>query len=379
MPNYCYPTRVPFEGSKDDCKLFIVGEAPGGQEVGQGRPFVGEAGQLLRRYLQRQGIEIDPKHVRFGNLSKHRPRPDNKFRRLLNTPELEQGLKELQAELQEIKPNLILALGNWPLWFITGECGLKNNKPVPGTGIGLYRGSLLPAKPEYGGGKVLAAYHPSFVNRRGNAKYRPILAWDLQRAAGDMEFPELAYPEYEEWIDPPRDQCQMLLEESLNAEWLGVDIETFPGGKFSCIGWAFRRAETNKLAGVCITYKNELLWPFAQQMWESDAPKIFQYGTYDVSFMKFFWDWNVGGYYDGVGHDTYVASGNLLPDYPRGLDFLCSIHTRLPYYKTERKVWREQGDMNILWRYNIKDTVGTLLIAEEQIRLLGELYGVRFA
>jgi hypothetical protein len=117
------------------------------------------------------------------------------------------------------------------------------------------------------------------------------------------------------------------------------------------------------------------LWEYAKRMWESSTPKIFQYGTYDIPFMDFFYSWKSGGFYDGQGFDTHVASASLLPDYPRSLDFLVSLHTRIPYYKTERKIWKEEGDMNILWRYNIKDTVGTYLVAEDQMRILGEQYG----
>lgn len=104
-------------------------------------------------------------------------------------------------------------------------------------------------------------------------------------------------------------------------------------------------------------------------------PKILQFATYDIPFMSRFYQWKIGGYYDGVGWDTFVASASLLPDFPRGLDFLISIHTRFPYYKSDRKVWKIVGDMNILWKYNIKDTVGTHAVAMEQMGQMKELFG----
>jgi uracil-DNA glycosylase family 4 len=365
-----YPTPVPYEGP-DSYRLLVVGEAPGGEEIGQGRPFIGKSGQLLRRYLERQGCEVPTNDVKFANLSKYRPK-GNKFSLLLDSDELAQGISDLQEEVERVKPNCILALGGWPMWFLTGECGRRAGKPVPGSGIKNYRGSILPAKDEFLNTKVICSYHPSYIER--DWKWNPVFFKDLCRAAEDRKFPDLNYPEWEEHIDPPIDILKGLVSETLESKWAAVDIETFPGGTFSCVGWAFRRPD-NTIVGVCVTYKRMDLWSQVKLMWESDVPKIFQYGTYDVSFMQHFYSWEIGGFYGGTGWDTYVASANLYPDFPRGLDFLCSIHTRMPYYKTERKVWKEKGDMTILWKYNIKDDVGTLLIAEDQQRLLGELYG----
>jgi DNA polymerase len=364
-----YPTPVPYE-HPPSYKIMFVGEAPGGEEAGQGRPFIGRSGQLLRRYIERQGCGLKPAEVCFANLSKHRPR-GNKFELLLGTQELSQGLTDLEAEIHRARPNVIVALGGWPLFFLTGECGRKAGKPIPGSGIKLYRGSILPAKDDFHNTKVVASYHPSYIER--DWKWNPVFFLDLQRAAQESRHPRLDYTEFDEFIDPPLDVISSLQDEYRQAEWLGTDIETFPGGRFSCVGWAWKRP-SGKYAGLCVTYKRLDLWPYAKRMWESLVPKIFQYGTYDVSFMQHFYGWQVGAFYDKVGWDTYVAAANLLPDFPRGLDFLCSIHTRFPYYKTERKVWKEKGDMNILWRYNLKDCVATYEIAMEQMKLMRGLY-----
>jgi hypothetical protein len=151
-----------------------------------------------------------------------------------------------------------------------------------------------------------------------------------------------------------------------------VDIETFPGGRFSCIGFAYRERDSD--VGVCITLDRPDLHRYVKEVWESDTPKIFQYGTYDTAFMRFFYGWRIGGYYGGMGWDTYVAAANLLPDFPRNLGFLCSIYTRFPYYKEERKLWKEEDDMTSLWEYNVKDIVGTMHVAYAQMAEVEELY-----
>jgi hypothetical protein len=281
-------------------------------------------------------------------------------------------LQDLREEIERVKPNVIVTLGGWPMWYLTGESGRNQGKPVSGSGISLFRGSRLPAVEEFGGGKVLCTYHPAYIER--NWEENAVFFLDLQHAVEDSQFPELRYTEYEEHIDPPTEILAELVDETLQARWTSLDIETFPGGRFSCIGWAYRRPQTQKFAGVCITYQRQDLWSFVKKVWEAPNPKIFQYGAFDISFMRHFWNWEAGGYFDGMGWDTYIASANLFPNFPRGLDFQCSILTRFPYYKTERKVWKERGDMTILWRYNIKDCVATYEIAEKQMELMGGLY-----
>ena len=365
-------TRVPYEGP-DEYDILIVGEAPGGEEAGQGRPFVGKSGQLLERYLERHLISRGD--VKLANLSKRRPGVSpvsNRFELLLGTDELEEDLADLEAEIKRAKPNVIIALGGWPMYYLTGNCGKEHQKDKPGSGILTYRGSRYHALPRWGEEqKVICTFHPSYILR--NWKWNPFWFIDLYSAIEDSKFPELRLPEYEEYIDPDPDVLHDLVHQTQLADWASVDIETFSGGKFSCVGWAFRYEGVMK--GVCITYNRPDLDRFAKEVWECDVPKIFQYGTYDGPFMRNFYSWKLGGYYNKVGWDTYVASASIYPDYPRSLSFLVSVHTRMPYYKEDRKVWREKGDMNILWKYNIKDTVGTHLVAEDQMEIMGELYG----
>ena len=362
--------RVPFEGP-DKYNIMWVGEAPGREEEKEGKPFVGVSGQLLERYLNRNMLERSD--VMLANLCKYRPsKQSNDFKLLLGTEELEQGISELKTEIKRANPNVIVALGNWPMYYLTGECGLVNNKKKPGTGIGFYRGSRLFALEEFGKEqKVYCSYHPAYIKRVWG--YNPIFHLDIGNIVEDSKFPELRYPEYESYIDPSRDKMYDLVNETMKAEWVSVDIETFFNNTYSCVGWAYEWE--GRLKGVCVTFQRPDLAHYARDVWASSSPKIFQYGTYDISFMRRFYAWRVGGYYDGQGWDTYVAAASLLPDFPRALHFLTSVYTRMPYYKEEKKVWKKYGDMKILWEYNIKDTITTLLIAKEQMKGIKELFG----
>lgn len=348
--------EVPYSGP-DKYDLLVVGEAPGELEEKQGVPFVGPSGKLLKRYLARAGM--NPNLIRFANLCKYRP-TKNQFKRVLGTEALKAGLNDLEKEIAHASPKCILALGGYPLYFLTGE----HTGKTPGSGITKYRGSILPALARFGGTKVVSTFHPAYILRGNNWKWNPVFYIDIQKAAKEAQFPELNPPTdfYKEFVDPDEGELERLLNAALTADWLSVDIETFPGGRYSCVGFYWGTEDS-----LCITYERPDYEPHVRTLWESSVRKIFQYGTYDISFMRKFYGMHIGGYYNGQGWDTYVATANLLPDFPRSLGFLASIYTRFPYYKEERKLWKEAPDMSTLWSYNIKDVVATYQVALAQM------------
>src|SRR5204863_7010875 len=52
----------------------------------------------------------------------------------------------------------------------------------------------------------------------------------------------------------------------------------------------------------------------------------------------------------------------------KGLGFLVSINTREPYYKDGGKLWKNDGDMQMFWRYNALDAACTREIRDVQER-----------
>src|SRR5215212_7543646 len=71
------------EGSLNS-RLAIVGEAPGKQEVEEGRPFVGNAGKLLDKLLEEAGI--DRSKVYVTNIVKVRPTKESEGRTMNRPP-----------------------------------------------------------------------------------------------------------------------------------------------------------------------------------------------------------------------------------------------------------------------------------------------------
>lgn len=108
----CNGTRAVVGEGPARSRLLIVGEQPGDCEEAQGRVFVGPAGQLLDRFLDRAGL--DRGAIRLTNAVKHFKFTMQGKRRLHQNPsaqEIDHCRWWLDAERRLVQPELILALG----------------------------------------------------------------------------------------------------------------------------------------------------------------------------------------------------------------------------------------------------------------------------
>ncbi len=109
---------VPGEGSPQ-AQLMFIGEGPGFHEDQQGRPFIGPAGQFLDELLASIGLARSD--VFITNMVKCRP-PNN---RDPFPGEMEACSKYLDAQIEAIKPKVIVPLGRHALakWFPNESIG----------------------------------------------------------------------------------------------------------------------------------------------------------------------------------------------------------------------------------------------------------------
>jgi len=135
---------VPGEGNPK-AELVCVGEAPGAKEDETGRPFVGQAGQLLTKILA--AIDFKREDVFICNVLKHRP-PGNRNPR---PEEVEACSPYLIRQLELIKPKVIVAFGTFAAQT------LLNSK----TPIGQLRGLVH----RYHGIPLVVTYHPAALLR----------------------------------------------------------------------------------------------------------------------------------------------------------------------------------------------------------------------
>lgn len=97
---------------KPKAPLMMIGEQPGDNEDKEGRPFVGPAGRLLDLCLGEAGI--DRRDVYVTNTVKHfkwEPRGKLRIHKKPSMTEIYACRPWLEAELETVKPKLIVCLG----------------------------------------------------------------------------------------------------------------------------------------------------------------------------------------------------------------------------------------------------------------------------
>jgi uracil-DNA glycosylase len=105
-------TQTVFGEGLRTAKLCLVGEQPGNEEDLKGKPFVGPAGRLLDRALERAGIPRDDVYV--TNAVKHFSYVWRGKRRLHQKPSVRvvRACRPwLEAELRAVQPEVVMCLG----------------------------------------------------------------------------------------------------------------------------------------------------------------------------------------------------------------------------------------------------------------------------
>lgn len=348
-------------------KLAIVGMAPGMQEEVEGKPFVGAAGRLLDFVLSKMGVVRS--EVYITNVSKYMP-PGHNLKRLKEVGvSLDEQVKELFAELRQVKPNCILALGDDALHALTSRMGILN-----------WRGSVL----ESSVGKVVASIHPAAIIRSGHIAIKdedqtrqvpmlPMLLFDVKRWVQEGEFKELNRHPRTTLLNPTIEQVQVWAQRLMVADKIALDIET-SRGEVSCIGFCDTPTEA-----ICVPFdtgtgnywstqqEEEDAWYWIIQVLKSPARKIIQNALFELQFL---------GGFDGIKNvwwDTMLAQHVLYPELPKRLSFLTSLYTDVPYYKWRGREWRPGDPPEELWEYNGLDCMTTFEIQGRQEQELREV------
>ena len=152
--------NIVFGSGNADARIMFIGEAPGRDEDIQGEPFVGEAGMLLTKLIEKMGFKRDAVYI--ANIIKCRP-PLNR------DPEEDEILScraFLDKQIDVIAPECIIALGRIALMTL-----MNNNK----IRITAARGNFF----EYKGIPVMPTFHPAYLLRNPKDKW---LTWaDVQK------------------------------------------------------------------------------------------------------------------------------------------------------------------------------------------------------
>lgn len=360
-------TYVRPEGILESAKILIVGEQPGRWEVIENRPITGQSGQELDTCLNAIGLVRSNCYI--TNIIKDFDHPFEfyfkeikKGQKIIGyqpSDEAQEYLTLLKNELSKSPCKAVLAVGNLALFALTSRLGITK-----------WRGSILESTlvPDK---FIIPSLHPSTVIR-GQFMNRRLIQFDMLKAKRISENgfkPEeiklIIEPSYE-------DVCEFLTKIESSFNLLTFDLEVY-NEEVSCISLAINSTEVMSIpfvsaAGDYFNPEQELsIWLRLAKILEEPERKLLgQNLTFDSAFLFRRYGIKIPLWPDKI-HDTMIAQKITMPDYPKGLDFITSIHTDYPYYKEEGKKWfRTGGPWQQLWQYNAMDSLVCACAFESQ-------------
>jgi DNA polymerase len=160
-------SQVVFGQGNPEAALMIVGEAPGAEEDQEGRPFAGEAGELLEKMLKAMGLLMGD--VYATSVLKCHPfvAGEPGAVRSPQSEELERCLPYLAAQISIVRPKVIVAMGAGAMHALFG-----GRTPM---------GGLRSRWHEVQGVPVMPTFHPRYLLRNDDVRERRKVWEDLMQ------------------------------------------------------------------------------------------------------------------------------------------------------------------------------------------------------
>jgi uracil-DNA glycosylase family 4 len=382
-----------FSGTDGDRhgRILVVGEAFGKKEMETRVAFSGSSGKLLKELLIAAGVHIsdclftgmihaqavggDMAHFLLPN-----ERGASTVKELRPNVLLIEALRKLDAIIHYMQPELIVACGNWPLWWLTEVATTRTVKGcrVP-EGIGNWAGSKLWLVPSpFGRAEhnipVLPIFHPSSILRQN--PWRVITAADLQRIPGILENPNKV-PEEIIHVRPSVEVIRDFLT-TYGMEEITCDLETFKK-RIHIVGLGINNIALSipffhilSDGATHPVYSSEEFAQIFTLLYEFFlAPTtrlVGQNFSYDIQYIaKFFCS------LPKVTFDTMIAQHILFPALRgfKGLDSLSRFYCEYNvYWKDERKISLQSEDLDQACRYNARDVLVTSEVAAAERKAL---------
>ncbi len=158
--------NIVFGEGSPDARLMFIGEGPGREEDLQARPFVGDAGMLLTRLIEKMGFSREDVYI--ANIIKCRP-PMN---RDPEKDEIESCRGYVEKQIEIINPQVIISLGRISSQTLIGNPALKMTST---------RGRFF----DYNGTPLMPTFHPAYLLRNPKDKW---LTWgDAQKVLEKLQ------------------------------------------------------------------------------------------------------------------------------------------------------------------------------------------------
>jgi uracil-DNA glycosylase family 4 len=356
--------------------IAFVAEAPGEREVQTKQPLIGNSGRLLWDVMRKDGITRN--HVYITNVVKRKlvsaaeahALTDKQNKIVLSKQELTAWRHILREELSRL-PNLqyVVVFGNYALEALTGNSGILK-----------YRGSVLDTVIDGRPIKVLCTFNPAYIIRepRMEIVFRMDCGKLKKLIEGTLHAPEIICH-----INPSANVALDFIRDlQTSTTYISHDIETM-ADETACVGLAASDHE-----GMCINWRREgsnayspteeraIRLALQELLSNNSIALVAQNGHFDATWMWYKDRIRVHGYW----FDTMLAHHTLYPALPHNLGFITAQYTDYPYYKDERETWKDAGDIDGFWRYNVHDCCITRIAAKNMLAELKEqdLYGFFF-
>ena len=277
------------------------------------------------------------------------------------TQEVIDGVRQLEADIDRIQPNVVVAMGNLALWALTGEWGVTN-----------WRSSVMEST-LVAGLKVIPTLSPTILHKQWSQ--RPLIVHDLKRAVRESEKPGVTPANYNFVTRPSFAHAKFMLNTLIKScapdgsTKMGVDIET-RAGHIACIAFAWTKKDSICIPLMCQhdpagywsqDEEAELVLLMCQLM--SRITVVGQNWNYDAQYIYRHWHFLCPRVID-----TMVQQHSCFSNLPKNLAFLSSMYLDDHlYWKDDRTNWttgpKGEGE-DKYWIYNCTDAVRTLAIHE---------------
>lgn len=400
-------------GDRTKARVMVVAESWGKQEAIEQLALVGESGQDLDRLLPETKLPYDL--FLFTNVCPARP-DDNEManffyltsearamdksfiRGCYPHPVVLNGIYNLERQISELKPDLIIGLGNYALWALTEDCFKikdEDGKKLP-TGIGSWRGSQLYTREILGARyRFLPTYHPAAALRAYPWRY--MLAHDLRVRVpmafdGRWDEGELFFS-----IRPSFDQTTHFildtmrrLDNSPDGLDVSLDLE-FRDNMVACVGLALNNFSAFCIPFMTIDHEKGYFALHEEITIKFFLRRIFMHpniriigqnllADYQMIFAEFLC-------IPKISFDTMISHHCIFPgggdptsqkQFVQGASrkalfnlssMYCEYHR---FWKDEIKFWEKGLPEDTFWVYNCRDCIKTFECMTELKRLVSE-------
>ena len=329
-----------------NARIMIVGESWGVEEDRRRIPLVGSSGTDLTKILESLGIDRndcfctnvvaerppgnDISKFFFANWEVKKGLAGQEYRGLYPRSNIFNGLSRLSRQIDVVKPDIVIGLGNYALWALTDSCFDVTNeegKKVP-TGIMKWRGSQLYTTGMRERRKFLPIIHPAAAMRQ--YFWRFLIKHDLRvRLAKALNDPGSWDGPVTNFIVRPSFHIvkatldELIARVEAEPTKLATDIET-RNLHIACIGFAWSKTDAICIPLMCVENKQgywdeteefEILKRIRKLLSHPNCIVIGQNFLYDAQYIYRDFLFRCDAQFD-----TMIAHHLCWPGTPKGLD-----------------------------------------------------------